>query len=82
MASIPTAIDPRKEKQHGVEPLERDQVERSLHGCEPLTLGYDVVIECSGMPAAREMAVLGTKRWGEQYQSSHMPFVETARLTS
>lgn len=36
----------------------------------PLNIGYDVVIECSGVAPAREMAVLATKRWGE---SSRFP---------
>ena len=58
--------DVRREQatKHGVVPLEKNQVERVEHGCEPLHKGFDVVIECAGVNASRQMAVLAAKRWG------------------
>lgn len=52
-------------RRHGVISVAKEEVEQVAHGCAPLHLGYDVVIECSGVAPARVMAVLATKRWGE-----------------
>ncbi|KAK8853511.1 hypothetical protein IAR55_004218 [Kwoniella newhampshirensis] len=60
-------IDPARSAQalkHGVQSLAKEEVEKVEHGCVPLTRGYDVVIECSGVAPARVMAVLAAKRWG------------------
>lgn len=52
-------------RKYGVHSLKKEEVETAEHGCAPLHLGYDVVIECCGVAPARVMSVLATKRWGE-----------------